>query len=373
MNLNTIKTPALLIDIERVRRNAERMSSRMKQFGVNLRPHIKTHKCIEVARIQTEGHSGGVTVSTLAEAKFFAAHGFSDITYAVPIEHGKFNEACEIAKECERFAVITDSVEIPKALNDAVCKAGITLEVFLEVDCGDHRCGVEPNTKEAFEIPRRIADASNLNFAGLLTHAGHSYGACSKEKILEIARHERDSMKQLAQELNEQNINVPVISVGSTPTMISVDNLNGIDEARPGNYIFFDAFQSTLGSCKIEDCAMTVLAAVVHSDRAGRKIVIDAGAIALSKDRGPVEFDSACGYGKVLDLYGNDLDLNVDSLSQEHGVIHVKDEKVFNQLTVGSRVRVLANHSCLTAAQYTHFNVLEGENIADRWERCNGW
>lgn len=373
MNLQTIKTPALLIDVERVRRNAANMSSRMKELGVNLRPHIKTHKCIEVARIQTEGHSGGVTVSTLAEAKFFAERGFRDITYAVPIEQGKFDETCEIAKLCERFAVVTDSTEVPDALNDSARKEGIKINVFMEVDCGDHRCGVEPNATEAFEIPRQISDASNLNFAGILTHAGHSYGARSKEEMLEIARYERDAMKQLAHELRERGIDVPVVSVGSTPTMRAVDNLEGINEARPGNYIFFDAFQATLGSCKLEDCALTVLAAVVHKNKTERKIVIDAGAIALSKDRGPVALDSACGYGKVLDLEGNDINLNVDSVSQEHGVIHIKDEKVFNQLSVGSRVRVLANHSCLTAAQFPYYNLLEGENIIDRWERCNGW
>lgn len=373
MNLHTIKTPALLLDVERVRRNAANMSSRMKEFGVSLRPHIKTHKCIEVARIQTEGHTGGVTVSTLAEAKFFAERGFSDITYAVPIEPGKFDEACEIATACERFAVITDSTEVPDPLNEAARKAGIKLDVFVEVDCGDHRCGVGPDTTEAFEIPHAIADASNINFAGILTHAGHSYGARSKETLLEIARYERDSMKQLARGLKEKGIDVPVVSVGSTPTMTAVDNLDGINEARPGNYIFFDAFQATLGSCRLEDCALTVLAAVVHKNKAERKIVIDAGAIALSKDRGPFSLDAACGYGKVLDLEGNDIGLNVDSVSQEHGVIHIIDENVFNHLTVGSRVRVLANHSCLTAAQFPHYNVLEGEKLIDRWERCNGW
>jgi len=373
MNLHTIKTPSLLLDVERVRHNAAKMSSRMKAFETNLRPHIKTHKCVEVARIQTEGHSGGITVSTLAEARAFLSNGFRDITYAVPIEHRKFAEACEISKMCERFAVITDNTEVPKALNEAARNAGIKLDVFLKVDCGYHRCGVEPNTKEAHEIPRSIADSSNLNFAGILTHAGHSYNAHSKEEVFEIAQRERDVMKGFAEDLFEHGVQVPVVSVGSTPTMVSVDNLGGINEARPGNYIFFDAFQATLGSCAFEDCALTVLSAVVHHDRTRKKIILDAGAIALSKDRGAVQLDSNCGYGRVLDLDGNDLGLFVSSLSQEHGVIYVEDEEVFNRLTVGSRVRVLANHSCLTAAQYTHYNVIEGESIVDRWQIHGGW
>jgi len=362
-----------LLDVSCVKRNAEQMSSRMKEFGVNLRPHIKTHKCVEVARIQTEGHSGGITVSTLAEARAFLSNGFRDITYAVPIEHGKFAEACGISKMCERFAVITDNAQVPKALNEAAHDAGIKLDVFLKVDCGYHRCGVEPHTEEAFQIPQSIADSSNLNFAGILTHAGHSYNVHSQEEVFEIAGRERDVMKNFAQELIEKGVNVPVVSVGSTPTMTSVDNLDGINEARPGNYIFFDAFQATLGSCSFNDCALTVLSAVVHHDRTRRKIILDAGAIALSKDRGAVQIDSNCGYGRVLDLDGNDLGLNVGSLSQEHGVIYLEDEEVFNQLTVGSRVRVLANHSCLTAAQYTHYNVIEGESIVDQWQIHGGW
>src|ERR1044071_306927 len=143
MNLHNIKTPSLVLDAERVRRNAERMSSRMASLGVSLRPHVKTHKCPEVARIQTEGHAGGVTVSTLAEARAFAAHGFKDITYAVPIEPGKFDEAIELSKLCERFALITDDVSIPPQLDDAARRAGVVLDLFMKVDCGYHRVGVE--------------------------------------------------------------------------------------------------------------------------------------------------------------------------------------------------------------------------------------
>jgi D-serine deaminase-like pyridoxal phosphate-dependent protein len=206
-----------------------------------------------------------------------------------------------------------------------------------------------------------------------LTHAGHSYHARSKEELLEIARYERDLMKEFASALKAKDIEVPCISVGSTPTLSCVDHLDGIDEARPGNYIFYDAFQATLGSCSFDDCALTVLAAVIHRDPIRRKIIVDAGAIALSKDLGAVEFDSHCGYGRVLDLWGNDLDLRVDSLSQEHGIIKVEDEAVFKRLTVGERVRILANHSCLTAAQHSHYNILEGERIVDRWAIERGW
>ena len=376
MELESLKTPSLLLDVARVRRNAERISSRVREMGASLRPHVKTHKCVEVARIQTGGHTGAITVSTLAEARAFRRHGFADITYAVPIEPGKFDEAVSLARECERFALITDDAGAARLLDEHARRAGATFDVFLKVDCGYHRCGVEPHAREAVEIPRLISDSAGLRFAGLLTHAGHSYHARSPEELLAIARRERDSLVELAERLRASGVAVPVVSVGSTPTVTAVDHLRGVDEARPGNYIFFDAFQATLGSCGFDDCALTVLAAVVHRDPARRKLIIDAGAVALSKDRGPVEFDSACGYGRVLDLEGRDLGLRVGGLSQEHGEIVAGDDAggdAVEHPKVGTRVRVLANHSCLTAAQHAFYNVVEGGRVTDRWEIHRGW
>ncbi|MCA1642350.1 MAG: alanine racemase [Acidobacteria bacterium] len=373
MSLFDLQTPALVLDLARVKRNAGRAASLARRSGVELRPHVKTHKCAEIARLQTEGFSGALTVSTLAEARWFAERGFTDITYAVPIEPGKFGQAVELARRCERLALITDDPDIPAQLDEAARRAGITLPLFLKVDCGYHRCGVEPHAPEALEIPRRISDSRNLSFAGVLTHAGHSYHCTSQEEVLALARHERDLMVGFAGTLRGEGMEVPVVSIGSTPTVCAVDHLEGVNEIRPGNYIFFDAFQATLGSCRFDDCALTVLASVVHRDRVRRKVVIDAGAIALSKDRGAVELEPSCGYGRVLDVEGNELNLRVDAVSQEHGQIRVEDEATFELLRVGSRVRVLANHSCLTAAQHPYYNVLEGERVVDRWEIQGGW
>ncbi len=374
MQLETIKTPSLIVDYQKMKRNAESISARAKALNVALRPHVKTHRCAEIARIQTENNFGGIMVSTLSEAHFFANNGFSDITYGVGIERGKFAEALEISREIERFSVLTDDAETVQELNQTAKNENAKLNVFVKIDVGAHRCGVEPHTAEAFELPRRISDSSNLAFAGILTHAGQSYHADSPEKLLAVARAERDLMRRLAEELRAKNIEVPVVSIGSTPTMSAIDNLQGITEFRCGNYIFYDAFQATLGSCRFDDCALTVLAAVVHRDSTRQRIVVDAGAVALSKDRGAVDFDAGCGYGRVYNLAGEDLNLRVESLSQEHGEITVSDEKVFNQLKVGSRVRILANHSCLTALQHSHYHVLdERGKLVDRWEINRGW
>ena len=373
MDIETIKTPALLLDIQRVRDNAERISNLAKRNGVRLRPHVKTHKCVEVAKIQTDGHDGAVTVSTLAEARAFGSSGFSDITYAVPIERGKFDDAIDILRGGVKLNLLTADAETSRALDDAAGQAGVTFDVFVKIDCGYHRVGVEPHTKEAIEIPRMIADSRNLNFAGILTHAGHSYNAKSRDEIAAIARHERDVMIEHAERLRAAGIEVPTVSIGSTPSITHVDHLEGIDEIRPGNYIFFDAFQATLGSCGFEDTALTVLTAVTHKDHTRRRLVVDAGAIALSKDRGPVELDPSCGYGRVLDLEGRETGLRVASLSQEHGQIEAGEIGTFDSLRVGDRLRILANHSCLTAAQHSHFNVIENGEVVDRWEIRRGW
>lgn len=368
-----MKTPSLLLDIDRVKQNAFRIAEKATAFGSRLRPHIKTHKCIEVAKIQTAGHNGAITVSTLAEARDFAANGFTDITYAVPIEPGKFDGAIELLRSGVKLNLLTDSLEAAQLLDEVSGRAGVRFDVFVKIDCGTHRVGVEPHTAEAVEIPRQLSDAKNLNFAGILTHAGHSYDVKTVEEIRTIASHERDVMVEHAAKLRDMNIEVPTVSIGSTPTISHIGHLDGIDEVRPGNYIFFDNYQATLGSCSFDDTALTVLAAVVHRDASRRKIVIDAGGIAMSKDRGPVHLDPECGYGRVLDLDGQSVDLKLDSLSQEHGVMHAADDAAFNRFKIGDRVRILANHSCMTAAQHTHYNVLENGEIVDRWKIHTGW
>lgn len=373
MTLESVATPSLILDLARVRRNAERMTAKATELGVRLRPHIKTHKCIEVAKIQTAGHEGAVTVSTLEEARAFAANGFSDITYAVPIERGKFAAAFALIHQGVALNLLTDDSKTVRELDIAAGNAGVRPGVFVKIDCGYHRVGVEPTSEAAVVIPRMISDAAHLDLAGLLTHAGHSYDVQTVDEIKAVARLERDVMVEHAEKLRGMGIEVPTVSIGSTPTMSLVDVLTGIDEIRPGNYIFYDNFQATLGSCSFEDTALTVLAAVIHRDEYRRKLVIDAGGIAMSKDSGPTHIDAACGYGRVLDLNGNDTVMRVTKLSQEHGQIEAGDSDSFDRFKVGDRMRILANHSCMTAAQHSHYNILENGEIVDRWRIHTGW
>src|SRR5437868_6811837 len=175
MDIHAIKTPSLLLDLARAKRNAARIAEIARRNNVRLRPHIKTHKCIEIGRIQTEGFDGAITVSTLAEARAFVDAGFEDLTYAVPIERRKFGEAIRLKQAGTKLNLLTDDAATMTELDRTAGEAGVTFDVFVKIDCGYHRVGVEPHTPEAVDIPRQISDAKHLNFAGILTHAGHSY------------------------------------------------------------------------------------------------------------------------------------------------------------------------------------------------------
>lgn len=372
-DLGALATPSLLLDHARLTRNAERIGQRVTALGARLRPHVKTHKCIEVARLQTAGHFGGITVSTLAEARDFAAHGFDDITYAVPIEPGKFAAAVALVHEGVRLSLLTDDAAVPGALAEAARAAGVSFDVLVKVDCGYHRCGVDPAGPALLEVAQRIGERSSLRFAGVLTHAGHSYHTQGAAATGAVAQQERDAMLAAAARLGAAGIPVPVVSVGSTPTVVHVDHLEGVTEVRAGNYIFFDVTQATLGNCAMEDAALSVLAAVVHRDDARRQVVLDAGAIALSKDGGATEFDAGAGFGRLVDLDGTDLGLRVNGVSQEHGRVVVEDDALRARLPVGTRVRILVNHSCLTAAQHAEYVVHDGRSVRDHWAILRGW
>ncbi len=368
-----LPTPALLLDHDRVRRNAARIGERVRALGARLRPHVKTHKSIEVARLQVEGGFRGLTVSTLAEARAFAAHGFDDITYAVPIERGKFDAACAIARDGVRLGVLTDDPAVPGPLAEAARRSGVTLDVYVKVDCGYHRAGVDPDGPLLPELAHRIGERTSLRFAGLLTHAGHAYHAPDVAAVRAIASEERDVMRAAAARLTASGITVPVLSVGSTPTVAHVEHLDGIHEVRAGNYAFYDVTQVALGSCRPEDCVLSVLTAVIRRDATRGSVLVDAGAIALSKDRGPVELDPDAGYGRVLSLEGEDLGLRVTGVSQEHGSIAVREPALLDRLAVGTRLRILVNHSCLTAAQHAEYVVHSGTRVVDRWTNHRGW
>lgn len=362
--LAALPTPSLILDLGVLEGNLQRMAARARALGVSLRPHVKTHKCLEVGRLQVGAGAEGITVSTLEEARAFAEGGFDDILWAFPVIPRRLDEARSIDQAIRRrgggrgLGLLVDS---PEAL-DAVAATAHPFTVSLKIDCGYHRAGIDPLAAGGYsrvrDLARRIAGSGPLTFGGLVTHSGHAYDQAGHEPRARVAEQERSVMAETADRLRADGVDVPVVSVGSTPAMTAAASLEGIDEARPGNYALYDATQVSLGSCAVRDCAATVLATVVSSS--AEHCILDAGALALSKDPG---FGSTAGMGVAYapgDLTFENPLTRLTGLSQEHG-------KASPPLPVGSRLRVVPNHSCLAVACFDHFVVVRGEEVVDRW------
>ena len=365
-----LPTPALLLDLDVLERNLDRMAERTRALGVALRPHAKTHKCLEVGRMQLARGAPGITVATLPEAQAFADGGFTDVTWAFPLVAGRLAEVTDLARRVT-FRVTLDSLEALEALGAAARAAGVAVHAWLEVDSGHHRSGVDPRAAASVSLARRLAGEKGVVFDGLLTHAGHSYRARVRAERAAVAESERATMVGFAALLKGENVAVPALSVGSTPAMAAVEKLDGVSEVRPGNYVFHDFTQLAGGVCGAEDCAVTVLASVVSHQRGADHAVVDAGALALSKDPGPNDPVQARGLGPVVrGLAGHELDpeLQVHAVSQEHGMVGGDGTKaVEGRLKVGEKVRILPNHSCLTVAMFDAYHVVRGEDVVDGW------
>ncbi len=351
--LDSLPTPTLVLDHRRLERNIQSMRTRMDTLGVALRPHMKTAKSIDVAKLVLDRPDQGVTVSTLAEAEAFAAAGITDILYAVGIAPDKFDRAGACGAQ-----VVVDSVEMASR----VVYHG-EHRVWIEVDCDGRRSGVDPLGQHLLEIGAVLGTM----LAGVMTHAGGSYTARSHDELTVFSARERSAVVTAAERLRQEGLDCPGVSVGSTPTMASVNDLAEVTEARPGVYMFMDLFQAGLGVCTIDDIAISVLATVIGHRSDGA--IIDAGALALSLDRTTSLQEIDRGFGLVCDLDCVPLeDLVVDRVTQEHGVIAGA-----RHLPLGSKVRILPNHACITAAAHDHYQVVEASEVVDRWNRITGW
>jgi D-serine deaminase-like pyridoxal phosphate-dependent protein len=372
---NELTTPAALVDLDRLEANTSRIAERVRRLGAKLRPHVKTHKCVEAARFQIRGHFGGITVSTLAEASFFARGGFRDVTYAVPISPSRLEEAVEIGRSLESFHLLLDHESTFEAMAACARGKGARMSSFLKVDCGYHRAGVDPSSEASVALAVRMARSPDVDFAGILTHAGHSYHAANAEEIKAVAETERKVMADFARRLADAGAPPRVVSVGSTPTISLGESLDGVTEARPGNYVFYDSFQAAIGSCGLESAAFSVLATVLSHYPERNEILIDAGGLALSRDEGPTHLDPACGYGSIFTADGKRHfpNLRLRSLSQEHGKIGSDSPIDYPVLPVGSRLRIVPNHSCLSAALFDRYHVFRGETAVDEWRPVRGW
>ncbi|MFP1629798.1 DSD1 family PLP-dependent enzyme [Streptomyces sp. 5K101] len=372
-------TPFAVVDVDKTRRNIERLQARADRLGVTLRPHVKTAKSLDVVALMHGDTPCPVTVSTLAEAEAFADGGYTDITYAVGIDPHKLPRVIALLRRGVRLRILLDSVEQAAFVAEASRRAGIAVPAQIEIDCDGHRGGLKPDAPALPEVGRILHDAGCLD--GVLTHAGESYFAYTPEEQRLAAKNERDTAVAAAERLRAAGLPVDTVSVGSTPTAHAAEDLTGVTELRAGNYVFFDLVMAGLGVCQVEDLALSVVVTVIGHRPEYGWIVTDGGWMAMSRDRGTAVQAQDQGYGLVTDLNGNLVpNLVMTAASQEHGTLTARDAADLPDLPVGTRLRILPNHACATAAQHRGYHVIDGTRstgavpvIEALWQRVTGW
>ena len=342
-SLKDVETPAVIIDRELLQQNIARGAAHARNANIRLRPHVKSHKSVAIAKMQIESGAHGITVAKSSEALPFIKAGISDITIAHPlVDRRKIARLLEVAGQHQTaLTLIGDSqIGIDAIVEEASAK-GVSVNIQMKIDVGLHRCGVDPSGNTALELARLITDRTELRFAGILSHAGHAYAAATADDVRHIAATERRLMLDVADRIQRAGISVPSISIGSTPTVWHNDGFDGISEIRPGNYVFMDLTQTSLEVVPQADIALSVLATVISCNPT--YAIIDAGSKVLSSDRGPHGSTRLSGYGRAfpaVDLEGPGM--TVTSLSEEHGFVNHGGR----QLAVGTQLRILPNHAC---------------------------
>ncbi len=375
VQLDDLSTPALVIDEDRMARNIDRMRRHISDLGVGFRPHVKTAKSIDIARrLMTTPH-GPITVSTLKEAEQFFAHGVTDILYAVGIEPGKLPHVADLrARGCD-LMVVLDSVEAARELSAFCAGRRCEIPVLIEIDSDGHRAGVKPESGDLLEVAAALSSGARCR--GVMTHAGASYDCRSVDAIVAMAEQERAAVVRAAERLRAAEHDAAVVSVGSTPTATCARDLSGVTEVRAGVFVFQDLVMAGLGVCSVDDVALSVLVSVIGHQREKGWIVTDGGWMAVSRDRGTAGQAVDQGYGLVCDADGRLLESFVmHGANQEHGLISRRGGGGidWDAFRVGTRLRILPNHACATAAQHCEYHVVNGSRaIVARWGRFGGW
>lgn len=374
--LSALETPALLLDVGKMDRNIERMRARLAQHRVRFRPHVKTNKCMQVTQRLLDAGATAITVSTLREAEYFSSHGVKDILYAVSMSPNKLGHALRLRESGVKLAVIVDNVEMALQLNPGQLSGADRLVVLIEIDSDGHRSGVAPEAAELLDVAQALRSVG-LDVGGVMTHAGDSYNCRSPDALRSLAEQERAAVVRSAQRLRDAGHACPVVSVGSTPTALFAEHLEGVTEVRAGVFIFFDLVMAGIGVCRTDEIALSVLATVIGHQKEKGWTLIDAGWMAMSRDRGTSAQPVDQGYGLVCTVDGHPLgELLMVGANQEHGILAPRSGNAAASpyLPVGTLVRILPNHACATAAQFPAYQVLDAQQrVTDCWPRFYGW
>jgi D-serine deaminase-like pyridoxal phosphate-dependent protein len=361
MRISELQTPAVLIESSRLTRNLDRMQAAVTARGRRLRPHAKTHKSPLVAEMQIARGAVGICCAKLGEAEVFADAGIQDIRLPYPLNPVNADRVLALANRVA-FSFIVDDVGVARAWSDIAQRAGRQLDVLIKVDVGFHRCGIDPDAREAPSIVREVAAFPGLRFKGLLSHAGHAYGASSDAEVEAIACAEARVLRGLA---SRSEVACEELSVGATPTARFSIHQEGVTELRPGNYAYYDRMQVAVGSAAWDDCALTVLARIVSRPAADR-IIFDSGSKTLTSDAVKGRGRTA-GHGAVLeDVHGSQPDdsLVIERLSEEHAT--VRNANGMSRLAIGDLVRIIPNHSCVVSNMVDTVWLVDGDAVLDR-------
>ena len=363
MNIDPFITkPTLLLDKQKAIRNIERMITKTKRNDVRFRPHFKTHQSAEIGEWFRERGITTITVSSVDMAAYFAAHGWQDITIAFPVNLRQLAAINQLAANIH-LNLLVESIEAAEQL-----AAGMTtaVTVWLEIDTGYQRTGLNWQDYDALTaVARTIQQAPNLHLAGLLTHAGHSYQARSRADVQKIYHTTLTRLQAGQLALRDQGIETAV-SLGDTPTCSLIDNFTGVDEIRPGNFVFYDMMQAHIGACTVADIAVAVACPVVAKYPERGQIVLYGGAVHLSKEHLQRDDNTIC-YGRLARLTQDGWQAlpatnYATSLSQEHGIVQA-DPYLIERIQIGEYLLILPVHSCLTANLLKRYLTLDGHWI----------
>ncbi len=362
MRLSDLPTPQVLIDRRRLLHNIERVQQLASAAGMRLRPHAKTHKSPVVARWQIERGAVGICCAKLGEAEVFVDAGIDDIRLPYPVNPSNASRVIALMDRAS-ISTIVDHLDVARGWSAAMTGAGRTLDVLIKVDVGFHRCGIDPDN-DALGFVQAVASMPGLRLRGLLSHAGHAYHASSDEELCAVAQHETETLMRLRDAASRSGIPLDEMSVGATPSLRFSVKQKGLTELRPGNYVYFDRTQVSLGAASLDDCALTVMATVV-TKHPGR-IILDCGSKTLTSDQAR-GITNAAGYGAVLADDGEsprriDDTLTIERLSEEHATVRVTGG---TRLEPGDRVRVVPNHSCTVSNLVDVVRLVERDRVID--------
>ncbi|MCI4383735.1 hypothetical protein PGIGA_G00029890 [Pangasianodon gigas] len=335
-------TPAFTVDLDIVRRNSDAMLDRFLRLGVQLRPHMKTHKTIECADIMTRGSRRCIVVSTLAEASFYADDGYDDILYAYPVTSDKVQRCAELSERLSLFHVLVDNSLALQELKARPLKQGKVWNVWLKLDCDNGRVGIPHSDLAALQLAKEISEAEGVELTGIYAHCGNTYGCKGEAQIKAIAQETTSSVLQFVEKLKAVGIQDVKSSIGSTPSCSHpVLDMATLSEVHPGNYVFYDVQQMLIGSCRLEDIAVRVLTRIIGHYPHRNQLLVDCGWAALSHDGGG---RLPTGYA----IIESHPELKLVSMTQEHGRVEPISGKLdFSQFPLGSMLSLLPYHvSC---------------------------